>query len=344
MMNVQSDGIAEASILSHTPFDQRSLLADEIYDVLRASLVSEEIAPGTKLNLDQLSRELHVSNTPVRQALARLESDGLVVKESFRGFFAAPPIDLNSLEEVYDLRLLLEPAAASRAAQYRPEIAAEQLESLSELAAQEASGLAVDRNSDREFHLAIAEASGSALLHETVMTTLARNSRYPLQKMPDASASARSEHLAIATAIAAGDTEAAEHAMRAHLAMSLARYQDFKAGRGGTGEAKSSDATISQLGTDWLANQSHLKPSSFTPVEIAWRLHVEPKWGRVKVSEIRHSDVQNWITEFSQGKKPRSATTVLRAYAALAGILDLAVKDRQIPSNPARGVNLPRKR
>ncbi len=246
---------------------------------------------------------------------------------------------------MYDLRLLLEPAAASRAAQYRPEIATDQLQSLLELAALESSGTVTDRNSDGAFHLAIAEASGSALLHETVMTTLARNSRYPLQRMPDASASARSEHLAIATAIASGDSEAAEHAMQAHLTTSLTRFRDFQSGRGKSGKANTSEMTIGELGIEWLANQSHLKPSSLTPVEIAWRLHVEPKWGHVKVGDIRHSDVQNWITELRQGNtKPRSATTVLRAYAALAGILDLAVANRQIPSNPARGVTLPRKR
>ena len=50
------------------------------------------------------------------------------------------------------------------------------------------------------------------------------------------------------------------------------------------------------------------------------------------------------MTAFTKGGgKPRSATTVLRAYGVLAGILDTAVKDRRIPSNPARGVNLPRK-
>lgn len=65
-------------------------------------------------------------------------------------------------------------------------------------------------------------------------------------------------------------------------------------------------------------------------------------WSRV--GEIRHSDVQNWLTSFGAGDgKPRSATTVLRAYGVLAAILDIAVRDRRMPSNPARGVKLPRK-
>lgn len=101
-----------------------------------------------------------------------------------------------------------------------------------------------------------------------------------------------------------------------------------------------SKATIATLGTDWLKGQSHLKPSSLRPVESAWRLHVEPRWGRRPLSSIRHSDVQAWLTGMTATHSP---TMVLRAYGVLAGILDVAVKDRRIPMNPARDVNLPRK-
>lgn len=123
----------------------------------------------------------------------------------------------------------------------------------------------------------------------------------------------------------------------------LASVEVAKA-RGEFMDARASRSTISTLGGEWLANQHHLKPSSLKPVEIAWRVHVEPKWGNRRVGEIRHSEVQTWITAFTKGGgKPRSATTVLRAYGVLASILDTAVMDRRIPSNPARGVNLPRK-
>lgn len=58
------------------------------------------------------------------------------------------------------------------------------------------------------------------------------------------------------------------------------------------------------------------------------------------LGEIRHSEVQAWVSELSSRK---SARVVIRAYGVLAGIMDVAVKDRRIPSNPARGANLPRK-
>lgn len=74
--------------------------------------------------------------------------------------------------------------------------------------------------------------------------------------------------------------------------------------------------------------------------ESAWRVHVLQKWGGMPVSEIRQTAVQSWLSELGA---VRSATTVIRVYGVLAGILDEAVSDRRILVNPARGVNLPRK-
>lgn len=107
-------------------------------------------------------------------------------------------------------------------------------------------------------------------------------------------------------------------------------------------DAKASKVLLFDLGAAWLAGQTHLKPSSLKPIEIAWRLHVAPTWGRTPVGLIQHSRVQAWVSSLTTDKK-LSATSVLRAYGVLAAILDVAVKDRRIPSNPARGVNLPRK-
>lgn len=105
-------------------------------------------------------------------------------------------------------------------------------------------------------------------------------------------------------------------------------------------------ATVGQLGPEWLKRQTHLKPSAFRPVEIAWRVHVAPVWVGKTVSEVHKSAVQTWVSGMSTGDgeaKPKGATTVIRAYGVLAAILDEAVSDRRILSNPARGVNLPRK-
>jgi integrase len=123
----------------------------------------------------------------------------------------------------------------------------------------------------------------------------------------------------------------------------LATVEVTKA-RGEYVELSASRATLYGLGTEWLANQTHLKPSSLAPVANAWRTFVAPRWGSRQVGEIRHSEIQSWVRELTAGdEKPRSATTVIRAFGVLAAILDVAVRDRRILSNPARGVNLPRK-
>lgn len=115
--------------------------------------------------------------------------------------------------------------------------------------------------------------------------------------------------------------------------------------RGEYVDPKTAKTTIQELGAEWIVNQRHLKPSSFIVVECAWRLHVEPFWGSRRLGEIRYSEVQAWVTKFGSGSsgKPRSATVVIRAFGVLAAILDVAVRDRRMLTNPARGVNLPRK-
>ncbi|WP_431277873.1 tyrosine-type recombinase/integrase [Leifsonia poae] len=127
--------------------------------------------------------------------------------------------------------------------------------------------------------------------------------------------------------------------------------------RGTYFEASQSRVTVGELATEWLANKEQaLKPSSFSPIRIAWRVYVEPRWSGTAIGAIRPSAVEKWIREVSQGKavtvrsrpgnagKPRSAGVVLRAVGILAGILDVAVRDGRIPANPARGAsNLPRK-
>lgn len=100
-------------------------------------------------------------------------------------------------------------------------------------------------------------------------------------------------------------------------------------------------ATIGQLGAAWLASRSaDLKPSTFRSVDSAWRIHVEPKWGARSIGGVRHSEVQTWVAGLAA---THSATTVRRAHEVLAGVLEVAVRDRRTSRNVARDVKLPRK-
>ncbi|WP_425471201.1 GntR family transcriptional regulator [Xylanimonas allomyrinae] len=82
------------------------------YTALRMPIVDGRIAPGTRINIDALARDLGVSQTPVRESLQRLEADGLLVYTPGRGYRTTPTIDLAELRAIFEFRLLVEPWAA----------------------------------------------------------------------------------------------------------------------------------------------------------------------------------------------------------------------------------------
>lgn len=79
----------------------------ETYEALRQNLLDGAYAPGKKLKIDQISKDLHVSPGAVREALSRLTSDGLVVSEPQRGFLAAP-ISVEDLTDLTSVRVEIE--------------------------------------------------------------------------------------------------------------------------------------------------------------------------------------------------------------------------------------------
>lgn len=99
--------------------------------------------------------------------------------------------------------------------------------------------------------------------------------------------------------------------------------------------------TVADIAPIWLSRkESDVAKSNYRMLESAWRVHVEHRWGAVLLSDIDLADVESWIAEL---RRDRGATTVIRSYGVLAGILDDAVKARRLRVNPARGVeNLPR--
>jgi integrase len=100
--------------------------------------------------------------------------------------------------------------------------------------------------------------------------------------------------------------------------------------------------TIGELGPAWLERQrGHMKPSGFRTYDSAWRVHVAPRWAATRIADVRYSDTQAWVAELSAR---RGSSIVRTAYSVLARILDDAVRDRMLATNPARGAKLPKKR
>src|SRR3954453_21077972 len=79
---------------------ERQPLTDDVHDVLVDMLMNHTLAPGSRLNIDAVARMLGVSPTPVREALSRLDAEGLVIKDPRRAYLVAPLISLDSLHSL----------------------------------------------------------------------------------------------------------------------------------------------------------------------------------------------------------------------------------------------------
>ena len=97
--------------------------------------------------------------------------------------------------------------------------------------------------------------------------------------------------------------------------------------------------TVGEWAQRWLAGQSHLKATTFDRYQGAIRKHINPVWQDVRLSHVRHGDVQAWVAELTRTQSPAS---VRKIHRVLSLILDTAVKDGRLGHNAAASVNLPR--
>lgn len=89
-------------------------LSEQIFSLIRDRIISGKIPADVAIRQDALAAEFGVSKIPLREALARLEQDGLLISQANRGFFVRP-LSATEAEEVYALRLKLEPEAVAMA-------------------------------------------------------------------------------------------------------------------------------------------------------------------------------------------------------------------------------------
>jgi DNA-binding GntR family transcriptional regulator len=213
----RSGSISDAITIQRSPS-----LADEVYDVIFGQLMALKIAPGSRITVDNLVRELNVSHTPIREALGRLEGEGLVNKAHLVGYSAAPQISRRKFDELYELRLLLEPDAAKHAVANMNETGMKEL--------QEAAGVMFRRDGTDErvrystfarqdaiFHDKILDLAGNQLIRETLAHQHTHFHIFRLMFHSRVTEEALDEHDAIVTAISRGDAFGAEQAMRNHI-------------------------------------------------------------------------------------------------------------------------------
>lgn len=198
--------------------------AATIYDILRDEIIALQLTPGTVLSRHELQARFGLSATPIRDALLKLQMEGLV--DIFpQHATVVSPIDLERARQAQFLRrsvelelvrsLALEP---DKAPITRLRSLIRQKEILAELAEYEAFNAA-----DQAFHRTLYEAMGVGDLFDLIKRQGAHIDRLRRLNLPVAGKMAAiiAEHGAIADAIAAGQPEAAQEALRFHLTRSL---------------------------------------------------------------------------------------------------------------------------
>lgn len=151
---------------------ERKSLKEEIFDVIHKRIIAGKYAPGEWLRQEDISSQLGVSQTPVREALDLLVSSGLAERIPYRGVRVLQ-LTTEEIVDSYALRLLLESTAVAMTARNRTQEQLEVLVSLLEKteALMSLNDMSAQMQLNREFHHAIVAAGGSTLmtrLYETV--------------------------------------------------------------------------------------------------------------------------------------------------------------------------------
>ena len=208
-----------------TPVEAPASLTDQALDALRRDILSTRLAPGEALSEATTAQRLGLGKAPVRAALARLAEEGLVQALPRRGWVVSL-VTIRDIHEVFDLRLLLEPEAARRAA---GRVDAEALRRLDAVCAEgyrpeDPGSAAAFLAANRAFHVAVAELSGNTRLARQVGRLLDESTRMLVLglRRRDRSGEMAHEHLALIEALALGRAEAAAALMHEQVAESRA--------------------------------------------------------------------------------------------------------------------------
>jgi len=209
--------------LTASPDEQplsKTSLAASIYLHLRREILRCQIPPGTDLSEAELATRFQVSKTPVREALGSLRQDGLVMAFSRRGY-QVTPITFGDMNELFDLRTLLEAGAAEMACE---RITVAEIASLRDMATagyDVVEDVTLDRFIlvNREFHLAIARTAGNQRLYSLLERQILELERffYIGAQSRDVNRETATEHLELVEALASRDANRARTLMIQHI-------------------------------------------------------------------------------------------------------------------------------
>ncbi|MET7395709.1 GntR family transcriptional regulator [Dactylosporangium sp. NPDC005572] len=205
------------------PFTTKS---DFAYLTLRNMILSGELEPGATLNQATLAPAIGVSTTPLREALRRLKSEGLVELDAHRDARVAP-LTAEEARDMLEIRRSLDPLAAALAAERRTRDDLREMRAAAEGVQPLRSDPEVfDLVAHRRFHTAIYLASHNELLISTLDGLWDKADRYRrLGLVVERSQAERdqkaAEHAALLECVVAGDSDGAAEIMRVHIDTSL---------------------------------------------------------------------------------------------------------------------------
>ncbi|MET7392173.1 GntR family transcriptional regulator [Dactylosporangium sp. NPDC005572] len=198
--------------------------ADLVYERLRDAILTGELRPGERVNIDALSRELGISKIPLREAVQRLTAQGLVVQPNPHAGAQVAPLSLREMRGVYLARGALEGLAARVAATTVSDAELAELQELHEQMRQRCTAGDTSELSalNRRFHAGIADATHYATLRELTDLTLLRVQHYRVGvRVEPAWGQVVTEHAAILDALRRRDADRAEMAARDHVEWQL---------------------------------------------------------------------------------------------------------------------------
>lgn len=194
--------------------------ADLAYEYLREQIINGNYAPGRRMTLADLSQELGLSNMPIREALLRLEQEGLLESEPHKGMRVVR-LSLRDAQELFEIRCELEGLSAWRAARAGDADLAGDLEAINaEFAeAYRRQDFTAMGSANWMLHRRMLQAAGSTQLTRLLEEHWASSSRYRsgYRLIPGRARHTIAEHAEIIAAIGRGDAEAARAAAREHI-------------------------------------------------------------------------------------------------------------------------------
>ena len=214
---------------------ERNTTAVEVTRILRERILKGRYPANSFIRQELIAQELGVSRLPVREALAQLEAEGLVIREKYRGALV-PELSMTEIQEIYDLRLMIEPYLLREAiARMTPG----QLATLKDVIhrSRQAEDTTAWAGLNVDFHRSLYAMADRPLAMQLLENLLVRADRYlKMQQFLSAETQAESDaqHQRILDFVAARDVEGATQALRDHILWNAGDVRNTLVGLGGS--------------------------------------------------------------------------------------------------------------